>query len=445
MPGLDIAAGPGPGWQLRFWSVFGGQALSLVGSALTQFVLLWWITDTTGSVSALVMAWLAALLPQALLSPLGGILADRYSRRLLMIVADVVSAVCMLVLIGLFLTDSIALWHAYAMMAVRSAMQALQSPAASASVVMLVPGSFLVRASGLNQSLQSLTVVAAAPMGALAISAMPIGWALTIDVVTAVLGIVPLLCLRIPQDFGVRGKKRGLSSDFREGVELVWRTSGLRQLYILLGVVVLAVMPTFTLVPLLVKEHFGDGASQVALVEGLAGVGMLTGGLLVAVLASCRPVRWILLGFAASCSALALTALVPPNLLGIAVVWWAISGITFVLVNAPLTALLQTTVPNQLQGRALALMTTTMALAASVGLVFAAPLGEWVGITGVFVVAGALGALASQGGFLSRPCLPLTASQPGMSTGTREPHAHNGARTRSGAGRDIKEQTNGSH
>lgn len=138
-----------------------------------------------------------------------------------------------------------------------------------------------------------MTVVAAAPLGAPAISVMPIGWALAIDVGTAVLGIVPLLCFRIPQDFSAVKKEKGLWTDFREGVELVWHMPVLRQLYILLGVVVLAVMPTFTLVPLLVKEHFGGGASEVALMEGLAGVGMLTGGLLVAVLAPRRPMRWI--------------------------------------------------------------------------------------------------------------------------------------------------------
>ena len=115
---------PGPGWRLRFWTIFGGQALSLIGSALTQFVLLWWITDTTGSVSALATAGMAALLPQAVLGPLGGVLADRYSRRLLMIAADSLSALCMLVLIALFLTGAIELWHAYVMMAVRSSMQA---------------------------------------------------------------------------------------------------------------------------------------------------------------------------------------------------------------------------------------------------------------------------------------------------------------------------------
>lgn len=408
MPPLDQPeAGAEAPWRLRFWAIFGGQALSLVGSSLTQFVLLWWITDTTGSVGALSAAGMAALLPQAVLGPLGGTLADRYSRRLMMIVADFVSALCMLVLITLFITGRIELWHAYVMMAVRSAMQAFQAPAASASVAMLVPGSFIVRAAGLNQSLQSLTVVAAAPLGALALGVMPIGWALSIDVFTALLAIVPLLCFRVPQAIDRRARRAGLWSEFREGLHMVWRTPGLRHLYLLLGVVVLAVMPTFMLVPLLVKAHFGGGAPQVALMEGLAGGGMLLGGMLMAAMAPRRLVRWILVGFAVSCASIALTAMAPASLFGVAVAWWVMSGISFAFGNAPLTALLQTTIPHQLQGRVLALMTTIMALAAPIGLALAAPVGEWVGVRGVFFIAGVLGALASLAGFLSPALLAL--------------------------------------
>lgn len=113
---------PGPGWRTRFWAVFGGQASSLIGSGLTQFMLLWWITDATGSVSALALAGLVALLPQALLGPVGGVAADRYSLRALMIVSDLVSALCMGVLIWLFVADRVELWHVYVMMFIRSAM-----------------------------------------------------------------------------------------------------------------------------------------------------------------------------------------------------------------------------------------------------------------------------------------------------------------------------------
>ena len=404
---LGLAKEPEARWRLRFWAIFGGQALSLVGSSLTQFVLLWWITDTTGSVAALSIAGMAALLPQAVLAPLGGTLADRYSRRLLMIVADVASALCMLVLIALFLSGRIELWHAYVMMAMRSAMQAFQAPAASASVAMLVPDSFVVRAAGLNQSLQSLTLLAAAPLGALAIGVMPIGWALSIDVFTAVLGVVPLLFFRIPQALACSGRASGLWAEFREGVRLVWHTPGLRHLYMLLGVVVLAIMPTFTLVPLLVKTHFGGGAPQVALMEGLAGGGMLLGGLLMAAMVPRRLVTWILAGFAVSCASMALTAMVPGSLFGVAVVWWVMSGISFAFGNAPLTALLQTTIPNQLQGRVLALMTTIMALAAPVGLALAGPVGEWIGVRGVFIIAGLLGTAACLAGFCSSSLFEL--------------------------------------
>lgn len=398
------SAGP---WRLRFWAIFGGQALSLVGSSLTQFVLLWWITDTTGSVAALSTAGMAALLPQAVLGPLGGTLADRYSRRRLMIAADALSALCMGVLIALFLTERVELWHAYTLMAVRSALQAFQGPAAAASVVMLVPRHFIVRAAGLNQTLNSLTVVAAAPLGALAIGTLPIGWALSIDVLTALLGSVPLLCWRIPQPARGEAGRTGLWSEFREGLHLVWRTPGLRRLFLLLGAVVLAVMPTFVLVPLLVKEHFAGGATQVALMEGLAGAGMLLGGLLMVVMAPRRLVRWTLIGFAVSCAALALTAMAPASLFGVAVTWWVMSGISFVLGDTPLMALLQTSIPDHLQGRVLALMSTLMALAAPVGLALAAPLGEWIGVRGVFVVAGVLGTLASLAGFLSPALLAL--------------------------------------
>lgn len=228
---------PGPHWRLRFWAIFIGQALSLCGSALTQFVLLWWITDTTGSGSALAIAGMAALLPQALLSPLGGVLADRYSRRLLMILADAISALCMVLLIALFLTARIELWHAWVMMGVRSAMQAFQTPTAAASTYMLVPEHFLLHAAGLNQSLQSLTVVAAAPLGALAISILPIGWALAIEVFTALCGIVPLLCFGIPQLIDRDKSRPGLREEFMEGLDAIRNTPGLRQLFILLAAI----------------------------------------------------------------------------------------------------------------------------------------------------------------------------------------------------------------
>lgn len=387
-------------WKLRYGLFFAGQASSLVGSAMTQFVLIWWITDTTGSVSSLAAAGTAALLPQAILGPLGGVLADRWNRRLLLMVSDGVSAACMAVLIGLFLTGQIEVWHAFVMMAVRSAMQAFQTPAAAASTPMLVPAHFLPRAAGLNQTLQGIMTVAAAPMGALAIALMPIGWALSIDVITAVLAIGALVFIRIPQP--ARSERRtGVVQEMKEGFALVWTNRGLRNLYLLLAAAVLVVMPSFTLVALLVKNHFGGGANEVALMEALTGVAMIVAGVAVAAIAPRRPILWVIWGFAASCFALAGTGLPTREWFWLAVAAWTVSGFAFVCASAPLTALLQSIVPNDLQGRVFALLATVMALAAPIGMAVAAPLGELIGIRWLFVLLGLLGGCVSLAGLLS--------------------------------------------
>lgn len=394
--------GPGSRWQVRFWCVFSGQALSLIGSALTQFVLLWWITDTTGSVSALTTAGLVALFPQALLGPIGGAMADRYSRRLIMIASDTVSALCMSVLIVLFVSGSVELWQVYTMMFVRSAMQAFQAPAAAASTAMLVPLAFVPRAAGLNQSLQGLMLVAAAPLGALALSFMPIGYALAIDVVTALMGVVPLVIFSIPQVRTTGARLTNLWGEIHNGIDVVWKNPGLLRLFILMTIVVMCVMPSFTLVPLLVKEHFGGGPSEVALMEGLAGIGMLVGGILAALIAARNRALWILGGFSASSILLGMVGFAPSNMLWLAVVFWSLSGTAYILGNAPMTALIQMTVPNHLQGRVLSLLTTAMALAAPLGLAAATPLGELIGIRWLFVAMGFTSGVVAVSGFHSK-------------------------------------------
>lgn len=379
---------PGADWRLRFWCVFAGQASSLVGSALTQFVLLWWITDTTGSVSALATAGLAALLPQALIGPFGGVLADRYSRRLLMIAADAASALCMLVLIALFLSGRIELWHAYAMMAVRSTMQGIQQPAATASIPMLVPASFLARAAGIDRTLASLTIVAAAPLGALAIGAMPLGLALGIDVATAVLGIVPLLVFRIPQPVVPNGERADVLSELRDGAALVWTHKGLRHLYVLLAALTLIVMPSSTLVILLVKEQFLGSAVEVALMEATAGVGLIAGGIAATLLVLDRQILWVLWCSVLSSFTFALAAWMPTDLFWAAIAWWGLGHAAFVMGDTARLTLLLRVVPLHQQGRAFSLLTSVTALAGPIGIVLAIPFGEWIGVRWLFVVMG---------------------------------------------------------
>ncbi|MBX3019546.1 MAG: MFS transporter [Bdellovibrionaceae bacterium] len=397
-------------WQLRFWVIVSGQALSQIGSAVSQFILLWWIASTSGEVGALATGGIFALLPQALLGPLGGVLADRYSRRLIMILSDTITACCMLVLISLFAQDRVELWHVYTLLAVRSSMQAFQGPASQASAVMLVPESFLTRAAGLNQIVLSLMTIAAAPIGAFAMSLLPFQGALMIDVVTATLGIIPLLIFKIPQPERTSATTSAWR-EFKDGIDLVWHSPPLRQLYALNGTLIMILMPTFTLVPLLVTRHFKGDISFVATMEGLAGVAMLLGGVATTILVPKRKVITLLLGLAICSFAVGLTAVATRETFIVAVFFWCLSGFAYTYGNTPVVALLQQKIPPQLQGRAFSLLTTVAALAAPAGLTLFGPLGDIIGIRELYILAGTVGGLICVASLWSRGLRQLESAE----------------------------------
>ncbi len=394
-------------WKPRFFTIWTGQALSMIGSALTQFVLVWWITQTTGSPSALAVAGVVALLPTAIFGPLGGALADRWSRRAVMMVTDTITALSMAILVALFATDSVQLWQVYTLMFVRATMQAFQGPAMLASTPNLAPSEWLTRVAGMNQAMQGVLTIAAAPLGALALAFLPLQGALLIDVATAVLGITPLFFYRIPQPPpSAATTGNSVIADIREGARYVVHHRGLLALYGVTGLVVLTVLPTFSLTPLLVTEHFQGGVNQVALMEGFAGIGIILGGVLVSLRTwGGRRIGLVMASFAVACGTVALTALTPASWLWLAVIWWTISGFAFSTGNAPMMAILQTIIPNELQGRAFSLLNVVFGLAGPLGLVIAGPLAEIVGVRGVFILGGTLSALICVVGYLASQSL----------------------------------------
>src|SRR5690242_10530119 len=98
-------------WKLTFFQFWFTQALSLIGSGLASFSVIWWITKTTGSSTILATVTLATLLPGILIGPIAGALVDQLNRKWIMIIADAVSALLALLLVALFWTNSIQLWH----------------------------------------------------------------------------------------------------------------------------------------------------------------------------------------------------------------------------------------------------------------------------------------------------------------------------------------------
>lgn len=128
---------------------------------------------------------------------------------------------------------------------------------------------------------------------------------------------------------------------------------------------------------------------------------MVAGGALIAVIAPKRRIHYVIGGTAASCFALAATGLPSQNMFPLAVLFWTISAIAYSMGSAPFTAVLQSVIPNEMQGRVLSLLSMLMGMGAPLGLVVATPLGEIIGVRWLFVLLGTVGGLISLLGFLS--------------------------------------------
>jgi len=181
-----VTASSIPGsWAPKFFTIWTGQAFSLIGSAPVQFALVCWITKSTDSATVLANATLMALLPQILLGPFIGALVDRWNRRLIMILADTDIAAATGILIFLFATGRVQVWQIFFILLVRSLGGAFHSPAMTASTSLMVPKQHLARLSGMNQTLQGMLSIFAPPLGAMLIGLLPMQGVLAIDIGTA--------------------------------------------------------------------------------------------------------------------------------------------------------------------------------------------------------------------------------------------------------------------
>ena len=205
----------GKPWKTRFFTIWGGQALSILGSQLVQFALIWHLTVKTGSATVLATASLVGMLPGVIFGPFVGTLVDRWNRRWIMLLADSIIALATIVLAVLFALDAVAIWHIYVVMFIRSLAGSFHGNAMSASTSLMVPVEHLTRIQGINQMLNGGLNVVSAPLGALLLDVLPIQGILAIDVVTALLAILPLFFIQIPQPERIeRGKvQRAAQSD----------------------------------------------------------------------------------------------------------------------------------------------------------------------------------------------------------------------------------------
>jgi DHA3 family macrolide efflux protein-like MFS transporter len=382
-------------WIGPFAAFWASQALSLFGSQLVSFALIWHLARTTDSAAVLAAAALAGFLPQVILGPAAGAIVDRGNRRLLLIAADAGIAAATLGLAGLFLAGIAEPWHLCALMALRAVGGGFHGPAMLTSTALMVPDRHLARVQGLNQALEGALNIAAAPIAAVLLKVFPVVGILFIDVLTAIAAVGCLLRLHIPQPERTAAAARSASflestrRDLVEGMRYVWRWTGLCAL-LAMGVCFNALLqPALMLLPILVRRSLDGTALALGGIQAAFGVGIAAGGAWLGLWGGFRRRIWtVVLGLAGLGASLLAAGLHPAgNEMWVAGCLFG-CGATMALIHGALFAVIQSKVAPDMQGRVMAFTLSAVGAAVPIGLTLAGPLADRLGPECWFAAAG---------------------------------------------------------
>lgn len=390
----QFSAKDGIAWKKRFFTIWSGQAFSLLGSQLVSFAIVWYLTVTTGSATVLAIGSLVGILPSVLLGPFVGPLIDRWDRRRTMIVADSIIALATLGLALLFALVDVQLWHIYGLLFVRAVAGGFHAPSMTASTSLMVPVEHLARIQGVNQMLNGGLNIFAAPLGAILYEAIDIQWILAIDVLTALVAILPLLFFEIPQpdraqSEALAGKAASYFDDLAAGFRYVWNWKGLFILSLMAALLNFLLAPTGSLNPLLIKDHFNGTVLQLGTFNSIFGIGVILGGLLLGVWGGFkRKIITSMMGILMLGIGIMTQGILPGNMFTLAVVSAGLVGFSLPIANGSIGAIMQGSVAPDMQGRVFTLLSSFAGAMSPIGLAIAGPVSDVIGIQTWFRIAG---------------------------------------------------------
>lgn len=377
-----------------------GQTVSLLGSSLVQYSILWYLTLETQSGVVLTLATAFGFLPQAVMSVFGGVWADRHNRKLLLITADAIIAATTLVLAIMLWNGFDGLWLIYTTLAIRSLGAGVQTPAVGALLPQIVPADKLMRVNGINMSIQSAMTLLAPALAAALFALLGLQAVLLVDVITAVIGI-SLLAV-IPVARVIRSDTTtSYSTDLRQGLSYVRHHAVVLRVLVFFAIVFVLMAPPGYLTPLMVVRTFGEDVWRLTVNELAFGVGMLAGGALISAWGGFHDRMRMLVatsfsfGILSVCLGLSGDVLGLPGSFAAFLAFMLLIGVGVAFFSTTATTLLQEQVDAEVQGRVFGLVGIVLAVAMPFGMLLFGPLADTISVEWILVLTGVLAVIVT--------------------------------------------------
>ncbi len=272
--------------ERQFFLLFSGQALSFLGDGMVGVALAFAVLDLTGSAADLGYVLAARMLPLMGVVLLGGVVADRLSRRAVMVAADVARFGSQAILAALLLAGHASVWQIALLQVVHGAASGFFYPASTAYVPMAVSAERLQQANSLLGLAKSAGNIAGPALAGILVVAASPGWAIAVDAATFGLSAAFLVAMRVPRQAPL--PSRSFTQDLREGWGEFRSRTWLWVIVLAASLVNLLYATVTVLGPKVAEDDLG-GAGAWALIVTLSGVGSVAGGLVALRLRSDRP------------------------------------------------------------------------------------------------------------------------------------------------------------
>lgn len=387
-----------PNWRKNFYLFLIGQLLTGVTSMIVQYAIIWYLTLETGEESVLAIATLVGMLPMAILSPFVGPFIDRMNKKFLLIFYDAIVAV---IALGLFIyginNDVYPLWMVFVTIGIRAVAQSAQMPTVQSIMPTMVPEAEITRVNGQFGIIQSLIFIVSPGIGAFMVAALPIHWVILLDVIGFILGAGMLLLVKIPE-VASQGEKISVVKDALEGFNILRENKPMWKMTLIGALFMLLFMPAMSLYPLVTTKYFGGTIVHAGWVEVLFAAAMLIGSFAVGIFGKTKDrMPWIIAAYLIVGLSIGGSGFLPGNMNGFWVflvlnVFAGIVGQIYTTMNMAIT---QQSFEAQYLGRVMGIVSALMSVAGPVGLIFAAPVAESIGVQNMLVIAGFGGILAA--------------------------------------------------
>lgn len=380
-------------WKKNIAMFLAGQSISLFGSMLVDFAIVWYITLETGSGLMLTISTLCSFLPRLVVSLFAGVWADRYHRKALIMLSDAMIAFCTLVLAIVFMAGYRELWVLFAVAVIRSFGGGIQEPSVNAAIPQLVPEENLTRINGLRGTSQGFIQIMAPLASAGLMSITTLDKIFFIDVFTAALAVTIMFFIRLrPHKKALEKQAVSYFKDLKEGMHYVLHNKFTKELFGLYSLFFLAMSPVAFLTTLYIKRSFGEELWRLSANEVVFGAGMILGGVVMA--------AWG--GFKNRVNTMSLSLLI----FGAGIVFMGITPFFFIYLtmmfflgtsvpffSSPAMTLFQENVEQDMQGRVFGLMGLISTAVLPLGMVIFGPMSDHINIVYLFLATGVVIAL----------------------------------------------------